>query len=72
MVTARLGCERVTVGTGWSTSYPDCMDMLRKHCSHLVVGWFLARKAVWAMNRCMATDSVDHCMLMNEWAWSKL
>jgi len=70
--TARLGYERVMVGTGWATSHPDCMDMLRKHYSHLVGSWFLARKVVWAMSGCMAIDSVDHCMLMNEWAWSKL
>ena len=37
MVAARLGFERGMVGTGWATSYPDCMDRLRKHYSHLVI-----------------------------------
>ena len=31
MVAARLGCERVTVGTEWATSHPDSMDRLTKH-----------------------------------------
>ena len=38
---------------------------------HHVEGWFLARKAAWALSRCMATDSADYYMLINEWAWSK-
>ena len=33
--------------------------------------WFLARKAAWSLSRCMATDSADYCMLVNEWVWSK-
>ena len=45
MVAARLGFERAMVGTEWATSCPDCMDRLRKHYSHIVEGWFLARKA---------------------------
>ena len=69
--TARLGFEKAMVGTGRATSHPDCMDRLRKHDSHLVEAWFLARKAAWALSGCMATDSVDYCMLVNEWAWSK-
>ena len=68
MVAARLGFEKVMVGTEWATSCPDCMDKLRKHYSHLVEGWFLARKAVWALSGCMTTDSADYCMLVNEWA----
>ena len=28
MVGARLGCERVIVGTGWATPRPECMDRL--------------------------------------------
>ena len=71
MVATRLGCKRVMVGTRWATPHPDCMDRLRKHYSHLVGGWFLARKAVWSLGRCMTTDSADYCMLVNEWAWSK-
>ena len=69
MVAARLGCERAMVGTGWATSCPDCMDRVRKHYSHLAEGWFLARKAAWALSRCMTTESVVYCMLGNEWAW---
>ena len=45
-------------GTRWATSHPDCMNRLRKHYSHLVEGWFLARKAVWALSGCMTTDNV--------------
>ena len=67
-----MGCfERAMVGTRWATTRPDCMDRLRKHYSHLVDGWFLARKAAWALSRCMTTDSADYCMLVNEWVWSK-
>ena len=50
MVAARLGFEKVMVGTEWATSCPDCMDKLRKHYSHLTEGWFLARKAAWALS----------------------
>ena len=70
VVAARLGCERAMVGTRWATSHPDCMDRLRKHYSHFVGGCFLPRKAAWALNRCMTTESADHCMVVNnEWAW---
>ena len=45
------------------------MDRLRKHYSHFLGVWFLARKAVWALSRCMTTDRADYyCMLVNEWA----
>ena len=37
MVGARLGRERVMVGTGWATSRPDFIDRLTKH-PHLVGG----------------------------------
>ena len=70
MVAARLGCERTMVETRWAISCPDCMDRLRKHSFHLVEGRFLARKAVWALSGCMATDSADYYMLVNERAWS--
>ena len=43
--------------TGRVTPRPDCMDRLRKHYSHLAEGWFLAKKAAWALKVCMATDS---------------
>ena len=69
LVAARRGCERAMVGTGWATSHPDCMDRLRKHYSHLVGGWFLARKAAWALSGCMTTDSAGYCMVVNEWVW---
>ena len=36
MVAARLGCERVMVGTGLATSFPECMDGLTKHYSRHV------------------------------------
>ena len=45
-------------GTRWATSHPDCMNRLRKHYSHLVEDWFLARKAVWALSGCMTIDNV--------------
>ena len=68
---ARLGCERAMVGTWWATSHSDCLDRLTKHYSQLVEGWFLARKASWALSRCVTTNSADYCMLANEWAWPK-
>ena len=66
-----LGFEKAMVGTRKATPCPDHMDRLRKHYSHLVGGWFLARKAAWAPNGCTAIDSADYCVLVNEWAWSK-
>ena len=71
MVAARLGFQKAMVGTGWATPHPDCMDRLRKHYSHFPEGWFLARKAAWALREYMATDSGDYYMLVNEWVWSK-
>ena len=71
MVAARLGFEKAMVGTGRPTPHPDCMDRLRIHYSHLAEGWFLARKAAWSLSGCMATDSADYYMLVNEWVWSK-
>ena len=38
--------------------------------SHLVGGSFLAGKVAWTLSGCMTTESVDYCMLVNEWAWS--
>ena len=55
MVAARLDCERAMVGTWWVTSHRDCMDGLRKHYSHLVGAWFLARKAAWSLGGRMTT-----------------
>ena len=71
MVAARLGFEKAMVGTRRATPRSDCMDRLRKHYSHLAEGWFLARKAAWSLSGCMATDSADYYMLVNEWVWSK-
>ena len=65
MVSARLGFEKAIVGTGRATPRPDCMHRLRKHYSHLAGGWFLTRKAAWALCGCMATDSADYYMLGN-------
>ena len=56
MVAARLGFEKPMVSTGRAAPRPDCMDRLRKHHSHRAEGSFLARKAAWALSRCMATD----------------
>ena len=67
MVAARLGFENTMVGTRWATPRPDCMDRLRKHYSHLAEGWFLARKAAWSLSGCMATNSADYYVLVNEW-----
>ena len=71
MVAARLGFEKAMVCTGRATPRPDCMGRLRKYYSHLAEGWFLAGKAAWALSGCMANDSADYCMLVNEWVWSK-
>ena len=68
---ARLGFEKAMVGTRRATPRPDCIDRPRKHCSHLAEGWFLERKAVWALSGCMTTDGADYCMLINEWVSSK-
>ena len=40
------------------------MDRLR----NTTLTWFLARKAAWAVSGCMATESADYCILVNEWA----
>ena len=45
MVAAGLALKRPWLGTQRATPCPDHMDRLRKHYSHLVGGWFLARKA---------------------------
>ena len=65
MVAARLGFEKAMVGTRRATPRSDCMDRLRKHYSHLVGGWFLARKAAWSLSGRMATDSADYYRLVN-------
>ena len=70
MVAARLGFEKAMVGTRRANPRPDCMDRLRKHYSHLAEGWFLARKAARAVSGCMATDSANYYMFVNEWVWS--
>ena len=64
MVAARLDFEKAMVGARWATSRPDCMDRLRKHYPHLVEGWFLVKKAAWALSGCMATNSAECCMLV--------
>jgi len=69
IVAASLG--KAMVGTRRATLRPDCMDSLRKHYSHLAEGWFLARKAGWALSECMATNSADYYMLVNKCVWSK-
>ena len=47
------------IGTKWATSFPDYMGRLRKHYSHPVEGWFLAKKAAWALSRYITTKSAD-------------
>ena len=69
MVATRLSCKSVMVGTVWANSCPGCMDRLRKCYSHLVGGSFLAGKAAWALRGCLTTESANHCMFVNEWAW---
>ena len=32
----------------------------------IVGGSFLAEKAVWALSGCLATESADYCMFLNE------
>ena len=71
MVAASLGFEMAMVGTGWGISHFDYMDRLRKYYLDLVEGWFLVRKDAYTLSRCMTIDSVDYCVLVNEWAWSK-
>ena len=45
---------------------PDCMDRLRKHYSHLAEGWFLARKAAWALSGCLQPIVLTiTCLLMS-------
>ena len=56
MVAVRLGLEKAVIGTGRATPCPDCMDRLRKHYSHLAEGWFLARKAAWALSGSQSLD----------------
>ena len=66
MVAARLGVEKATVGTRRATPLPDCMDKLGKHYSQLAEGWFLARKAAWALSGCMqAIVLTITCSLMS-------
>ena len=67
----QVGFEKAMVGTWRATPHPDCIDRLRKHYTHLVEGWFLARKAAWSLSGCMATNSADYYMYVNEWVWSK-
>ena len=66
MATARLGCKRAMVGTGWANSHPGYMSQLTKRYSHHLGGSFLARKASSAPSGCLAAESADHCMLVNE------
>ena len=65
-VVARLGCKRVMAGTRWATPYPECMDRLYKTLLSPCRGLISARKAAWALSRCMTTESADYCMFVNE------
>ena len=37
----------------------------------IVGGWFLARKAAWALSENMTIESADYFMFVNEWARSR-
>ena len=69
MVAARLGCQSTT--HVWVRVGQFLLDRLRKRCSRLVGGLFLAGKAAWVVSGCMKTESADYCMLINEWACSR-
>ena len=72
MVAARLGFERGMVSTRWATSRLTTWTGLENTTLTLYIeGWFLARKATWALSECMVTSSADYYMLINECAWSK-
>ena len=68
MVGARLGFEKAMVGTGRATPCPDCMDRLRNTTLTLQRAGFWQERL---FGGCMATDSADYYMLVNEWMWSK-
>jgi len=57
------GPWRDMVSTGWTSSYPDCIDRLRKHYSDLAGGWFLAGKAAWSLCQTRIVT------IVNEWVW---
>ena len=69
MAAARLGCKRDMVDTRWANSRPGCMSKFKKGYSHFSGGSFLGRKASWVLSGCLAIESADYCMLVNEWAW---
>ena len=48
------------------------MDRLRKLYSYLAGGSLLAGKAGWVLSGCLTTESADHCVFVNVWAWLKL
>ena len=65
MVAARLGCQSVMLGTGqalaaWTGLLSPCR------------GFILAGKTAWALGGCITTESADYCVLINEWALSRL
>ena len=62
-----MAFKRPWLALGGASPRSDCMDRLRKHYSHPADGWFLAKKAAWALSGCMATKSADYYMLVNEW-----
>ena len=66
---AMPGCKSIVVGTRWANSCPGCMDRLKECYSHVVGSSFLAGKTAWALSGRLTTESIDYCMLVNEWAW---
>ena len=47
---AELGCKMAMLALEWPNSCLGCTGRLRKHCSHLAVASFLARRVVLALN----------------------
>ena len=75
-VTCKVTCTWWLLGLAIKAPWLDrdgpilalAVDRLRKHCSHLVGGLFLAGKAVWALG-VLTAESTDYCILVNEWVW---
>ena len=62
MMAARLGCEESWLGPGRPSLTQSAWTGLQNTSLTLLI---LAMKAAWALSRCMTTESVDYCMLVN-------
>ena len=73
VVAGRLECKGPWLGSGGPplalTAWTGLENTL--YYSQLAGGWFLARKAGWALSGCMTTDNADYCMLIIKWALSQ-